>query len=318
MVFSRNDQGKSEVLNVEHVVTESMKMLRSVLPSSIIINTDFEKDIPLIKIDAIQLQQIMMNLCLNSRDAMAGEGVLDIKLKTASDIQSECIACHKEIAGDWFELSVSDTGTGIDSEILERIFDPFFTTKEVGKGTGMGLSMIHTIVDSHHGHILIETEKEVGTTFRLLFPPVFIKDINSQDPSDSIDTIEYHIGHGERILVVDDEPSMAHFVSSMLNSKGYRCDALLNSIEALELFRSDVDKYDLIISDQTMPGMTGVNLIAEIHKLKPGFPAILISGYSDSINSIEAEKIGLHYIGKPFNGTDLLYQVAESLNTVEC
>jgi len=317
MVFSRKDPGQSEIVNFEQITGECIKMLRSVMPSSIKINVEFESQLPDIKMDAVQLQQIMMNLFLNAKDAMEGEGTIDIKLGWHHELGVECIACHKLIDGDWLELSVTDTGHGIDGRHLARIFEPFFTTKEVGKGTGLGLSMIHTLVENHHGHMLIETEVGKGSTFRLLFPPYTGPAAEIESVPDEQKILQNLKGHGEKILLVDDESSLASFVESVLKNNGYQCDAQIHSPEALELFNKDPEAYSLVMTDQTMPEMTGVDLIAEIRKLRPGLPAILMTGYSEVIDKEEASRQGIAYINKPFNTQALLNSVADSLKNVK-
>lgn len=316
MVFSRKDPGQSEVVCFEQVASECIKMLRSVMPSSIKINTQFEKDLPDIKMDSVQLQQIMMNLFLNARDAMDGEGSLDIRLGWHNGLDDECMACHQQITGDWLELSVSDTGTGMHEDVLARIFEPFFTTKEVGKGTGLGLSMIHTLVENHNGHVLIETEIAKGTRFKLLFPPY---EESASEHQSSIgehkpDTGDYK-GQGEKILVVDDESSLASYLESVLGNNGYLCEVHIQSPMALNVFKENPDNYSLVVTDQTMPELTGVSLISEVRKIRPGFPAILMTGYSDTIDSEEAAKRGIVYINKPFNSHAFLSCVAQSLKS---
>lgn len=317
MVFSRKDAGHSEVVSFAVVAEESIKMLRSVLPSSISINVESEENLPSIKIDSVQLQQIMMNLCLNAKDAMDGEGTLDIKLGWHRNVGAECMACHKHIDGDWLELSVADTGCGMSTDVLDRIFEPFYTTKEVGKGTGLGLSMTHSLIDSHHGHILVETQVGRGTTFKLLFPPFIDQpDANEKKREEKTVLLDY-TGQGEKILVVDDESSLASFVDNLLSGSGYQCVTRSSSIKALEVFSSAPTQFAMLITDQTMPALTGMGLIAEVRKYNPDLPVILMTGYSDTVNKEEANRQGIAYINKPFNSEDLLSCVANSLKRLK-
>lgn len=315
MVFSRKESGQSEIVNFEKVANESIKMMRSVMPSSIKINVDVENNLPEIEMDSVQLQQIMMNLFLNAKDAMAGQGTLNIKLGWHRGLDVECIACHKNISGDWLELSVSDTGHGMEEEVLSRIFEPFYTTKEVGKGTGLGLSMMHTLVENHHGHMLIETEIEKGTTFQLLFPPYKTpKDEKQVAHGENKLALDYKgKGQGEKILVVDDESSLLSYIESMLEENGYQCVAQKNSVKALDLFKENPDQFSLVLTDQTMPVMTGDVFISEIHKIRSDFPAILMTGYSDTIDREKAISLGITYIEKPFNSQTMLSCVAHSI-----
>ncbi|MCP4043461.1 MAG: PAS domain S-box protein [Gammaproteobacteria bacterium] len=172
MAFSRGDARDDKPLQLQALVKEDLKMLSSTLPSSIGITTEIEENLPSVIMDPGQLNQLLMNLCVNARDAMKGKGDLTIRIGWVRELDAECATCHKQVEGDWVELSVTDTGSGISQEVLNRIFDPFFTTKEVGKGTGMGMAVIHGIMRNHGGHILVETGPGEGTTFRLLFPPV--------------------------------------------------------------------------------------------------------------------------------------------------
>jgi len=315
MVFSRKDTGQSEVLNFEKVTCESIKMMRSVMPSSIKINVDVENNLPDIQMDSVQLQQIMMNIFLNAKDAMEGQGTLNIKLGWHRGLDVECIACHKNISGDWLELSVSDTGHGMDEEVLSRIFEPFYTTKEVGKGTGLGLSMMHTLVENHNGHVLIKTEIGKGTTFQLLFPPYITSKEDIQIAHDEIELSSDYKGkgQGEKILVVDDESSLLSYLQSMLEENGYQCVAQKNSEKALQIFKENPDLFSLILTDQTMPVMTGDALISEVRKLRSDIPAILMTGYSDSIDREKANDLGVIYIDKPFNSHTLLSYIEHNI-----
>lgn len=315
MVFSRKDPGQSEIVNFEKVANESIKMMRSVMPSSIKINVNVENDLPEIEMDSVQLQQIMMNLFLNAKDAMAGQGTLNIQLGWHRGLDVECIACHKNISGDWLELSVSDTGHGMEDEVLLRIFEPFYTTKEVGKGTGLGLSMMHTLVENHHGHVLIKTEIGRGTTFQLLFPPYKSpKDEKQLAHGENELSKDYKgKGQGEKILVVDDESSLLSYIESMLEENGYQCVSQKSSEQALKLFKEHPDQFSLILTDQTMPVMTGETLISEVRNLRSDLPAILMTGYSDTIDREKAIGLGIAYIDKPFNSQALLSCVAQSI-----
>jgi len=311
MVFSRNDRGKSEPLHLDTIVNESITMLRSIIPSSIKINYKQEDKLPLVLMDAGQMQQALINLCLNAKDAMEGVGTLTLTLGWNRGIGSECIACHKEVTGDWIDLSIADTGSGIEAEILERIFEPFFTTKDVGKGTGMGLSVLHTIVDSHGGHILIDTIINQGTTFHLLFPPVTEHEhpgpeyINeSKNPGIQ--------GHGKRVLIVDDEEPITGYLSEVLNNYGFKCTTCTESLMALKLF-SATQEFDLVITDQTMPELTGIELIRKFRQLAPDLPAILATGYNEVIDKETAEKEHIAFLYKPVSTAKLIETVARLL-----
>ncbi len=314
MVFSRGGRNVSEVVDLGSILEESMSMLRSVIPSSIHIQIDIEPGLPRVNMDVVQMQQILVNLCLNAKDAMGGEGSLDIHLGWLRNTNRECQACHQQVMGDWLELSVGDNGTGMSADILERIFEPFFTTKEVGQGTGMGLSMVHTIVDNHSGHIYIDTQEGRGTVFRLLFPPLQECDVSERYDDDIRHAGEQRYqGQGEIILLVDDEAALVNFVDEMLRQSGYLCKPFTSSREALEYYKTHVDDVDVLITDQTMPELTGIDLINAIREVREDLPVILATGYSDRVSRRDAEAQGIVYVSKPFTSRDLLSNIAACL-----
>lgn len=202
LAFSRGDGTEIQPVKLHSLIKEDIKMLRSALPSSIEIQADIQEDLPAVTLNPTQLNQVLMNLSINARDAMDGQGRLTIRLALAEDVSDTCAACLKTIRGDWVDLSITDTGTGIDPEILKDIFHPFFTTKEVGKGSGMGLSVIYGILIKCGAHVFVETEKGIGTTFRILFPP----SLTDQEKPDELCVSEGVLsrGNGEHILIVDD------------------------------------------------------------------------------------------------------------------
>ncbi|MCP4275802.1 MAG: response regulator, partial [Gammaproteobacteria bacterium] len=261
------------------------------------------------------LYQLLMNLCINARDAMNGCGNITIHLGMAKTLNAECSACHSELTGDWVGLSVTDTGGGIGPDKLKRIFDPFYTTKDVGKGTGMGLAVIHGIMRSHGGHILVETAAGVGSTFRLLFPPVSQEITAPQEPGPSSGIVPP--GQGERILVLDDEPDLADYLGALLESNGYMVTVMNHSREALELFRVNPNEFVLLVTDQTMPEMTGIEMLTKMRELRPGLPVILNTGFSEDIDNDTAAAMGIHYLDKPVMANNLLQAVAELLGTVK-
>ena len=314
MVFSRDDKGTNEVLNFASSVDDSIKMLRSIIPSSIDIKYEFEDDLPPVMMDKTQLHQLLMNLAINAKDAMNGVGKLGIKLAWKRQADIECNACHKHIAGDWVVLSVSDTGSGINSDVIERMFEPFFTTKVVGQGTGMGLSVLSAIVEGHGGHIIVDTRINKGTTFELLFPPTQM--IARDDSAESGRSENYdNPGNKNQILIVDDEPLLTEFLSGMLEGHGYECTTCNESPQALSLVEKNPDRFDLIITDQTMPQLLGSDMVAEILKIRPAMPVILTTGHSDIITREQVDILGIYYMEKPVDITQLMSRLAELLST---
>lgn len=316
MVFSRDDKGDNEPLLFAPLIEDSIKMLRSIIPSSIDIDYDFEDGLPEIMMDKTQLHQVLMNLAINAKDAMNGIGKLSIKLAWLHELNNECNACHKHVDGDWVVLSISDTGSGINNDVVDRIFEPFFTTKKIGQGTGMGLSVLNAIVEGHGGHILIDTEPGSGTTFKLLFPPALA--VSQHPTEDNTQEAQYGTSaKGEKILIVDDEPFLTDFLSEALGSHGYECTTCNQSPEALCLVEENPERFDLVITDQTMPQLLGSDMIEKIREIRPEMPVILTTGYSDSITSEQAESLGISYMDKPIDISQLYSTLAKLLSKKE-
>lgn len=314
LAFSRNDQIENHAMVLGPLVKQDLKMLRASLPSSIHIELEIEDNLPSVMTNATTLNQILMNLAVNARDAMNGVGCLKISLCWAKDVNAKSFVSHRSITGDWVELRISDNGSGMEPRILNDIFTPFYTSKEIGKGTGMGLSVVYGIVKSCGGHILVESEVDKGSVFRILFPPVSAeekavidRDINSSlKPNKS--------ARDKEIMIVDDEPTLALFMGEVVSNHGYQKTIVTDSTEALTIFKKEPDKFSLVITDQTMPGLTGIDLIAQLRMIKPNLSAILCSGYSDKVNDTEAERLNVSYFQKPVNTTDLILKINELLS----
>ena len=312
LTFSHINIGVEQPLKLPPLLEDNVKMLSSILPSSINIELICEDDLPLILMDPAKLQQLLMNLCINAKDAMQGTGTLLIHLGWHRNVNTECVCCHKVVKGDWVELSVTDTGSGMTTETLDHLFEPFYTTKEVGKGTGMGMSVLHGIVTSHGGHTLVETELGKGSTFRLLFQPV-VEQLSETPHADQV-ADELPQGADKQILILDDEPMIAEYLGDMLTLHGFLTTIKTDSQEALRLFKEDPDKFDLLVTDQTMPGLTGVELAKQLRKIRPELPVILCSGNSKDINADGAKDIGIRYLDKPIDSTMLIRSMGELLD----
>ena len=310
--FSRGDDAEDIPIQFGPLIKDEINMLQSMLPSTIEIKSHIDLNLSDVLMNPTQFHQILMNLSINARDAMNGIGELTITLGMAHDIDTVSTVSHKPIKGDWIELCISDTGSGIDSETAMNIFNPFFTTKEAGKGTGLGLSVIYRIMENHGGHILLESRLGKGSTFRMLFPPIVADSINlsglEQKP------VEIPEGDGSEILVVDDEPMLAFHMSELVKNHGYEAFMATDSTEALEIFREDPDRFSMLITDQTMPKMTGTELISELREIRPELPVIMCSGYSDKIDLIEASKLNIFYISKPVDVRKLLLKIPDLLS----
>ena len=295
LTFSRQNEHEKKPVGIGHVVTEALKLLRSSLPATIEIKQNIEAVSSVILADSTQIHQVVINLCTNASDAMADKtGVMEVSL-TDIDLKSDTVYGHKKLqAGEYVKLTVKDTGHGIDSVNMERIFEPFFTTKDVGKGTGMGLAAVHGIVEDHGGIITVDSEVGKGTTFNVFFPRIENSDVSEDEPSEIIG------GHGEVILVVDDEKSLVDVTKQMLQRVGYTVVGKTSSVDALETFRAEPDKFDLVITDYAMPLMTGKELAKELLGIRSDIPIILCTGFSEEIDSQEANNVGIKkFIMKP-------------------
>jgi nitrogen-specific signal transduction histidine kinase/ActR/RegA family two-component response regulator len=318
LAFSRGGEGECEPLKLAPMIRESLKMLGSTLPSSIEVDLQLDDDDQFVMTNPVQVHQIVMNLCINARDAMEGQGHITIKLQRVScpvgdySIVTECYSCHQRVFGDYIELIVRDNGPGIQPEQLDRIFDPFFTTKEVGKGSGMGLSMVHGIMHDHGGHVLVESVLGKGTTFTLLFPVVEtqVETVNKLESSTCASSRKALEGS---IMVVDDEATVGSFIGELLKSKGCQVTVETDSQAALSQFMGDPDVYDLVVTDQTMPGMTGVELSQALLAICPDLPVILCTGYSEQVDEARALSLGLcGYVKKPID-TKVFLELIEKL-----
>ena len=250
-----------------------------------------------------------MNLCTNAIQAMEAGGVLRVRLEAVTLHAPRVLSNGKLERGDYVLLTVSDNGTGMEPEVLERIFDPFFTTKPVGEGTGLGLSLVHGIVSDMDGAIDVHSRPRDGTTFQLYLP---VTGDNRVAPV-SVDA-EAARGHGEAVMLVDDEQMLVTLGEEMLAELGYEPVGFTSVAEALAAFRSDTGRFDLLVTDETMPSMTGTELAREIRALRPDMPVILVSGYSTPALAERARSVGIRTVlGKPLHARDIAMAVARAL-----
>jgi len=309
LAFSRMGKHERIALSLTPLIKEALKFLKSTLPTSIEIRDYIEADPGIIEADATQIHQIVMNLCTNAGHAMGEEGgTLDVRLIRA-EVDRQTASQHHELhIGPHVLLTVTDTGCGIDPETLEHIFDPYFTTKEVGEGTGLGLSVVHGIVKTHNGAITVESEPGKGTTFHVYFP-VIEKDAETQEEDEG----PLPTGN-ERILFVDDDQVIADIGEKTLEQLGYDVVTKTSSVEALKLFRADPGRFDLVITDMTMPKMMGDQLAREFMKVRPDIPIILCTGFSPKISEKQAKEIGIKAFSmKPLVGRDMANTVRKVL-----
>ena len=298
LTFSHQHEPEKKPVEVAHVVQEALKMIRSSLPSTIEIKQNVASK-AVVLADGTQLHQVILNLCSNAAQAMQDQGgILEVCLEDAP-LNGQISPISKNPAlGKYVQLTVSDKGGGIDPQIVDRIFDPFFTTKTQGNGTGLGLAVAHGIVKSHGGTIDVDNRPGEGATFRVLLPVM-----------DSFSQLEAEIktplprGRGERILIVDDEPELAMVAKKMLANLGYQAHSQTNSSEALEIFRLHLPEkpFDLVLTDLTMPHLTGLDLTRNLLSLQPDLPIVLCTGFKEKITEEEAKSLGIQgLLPKPF------------------
>ena len=242
--------------------------------------------------DSTQIEEVLINLCHNAIYAMGEKGLLQVSLGKESLVAESFSSPPNPPGGDYLKLTVTDTGVGMSPELIEKIYDPFFTTKPVGEGTGMGLSICHNIVKNHHGYLRVDSIPDQGSTFSAYFPITLANPDSEQKPVQEFMTDDLSTGN-ERILLIDDEESLAVSVGDFLEELGYSVTTQTDSQQALALFKSKPEHFDLVITDQTMPGLTGTELTLEILKLKPKLPIILCTGYSLSVSEEKAKQLGI-------------------------
>jgi len=308
--FSRQTEHERMPVKFQKILQEVLKLCRSSIPTNIEIEQDIQQDCGSIRANATQLHQIGMNLITNAYHAVQDKnGKIAVQLK-------ECILDKKEKsflslnAGKYVRLSVFDNGTGIPEEIKDKIFEPYFTTKKKGKGTGLGLSVVYGIVKEFGGEVQVSSSVGAGTTFNIYLP----LSKTHHTPNIANTGFDIKTGH-EHILLVDDEPAIAQLVRLILERLGYTVTSRVNSIEALEAFKENPDKFDMVISDMSMPAMTGDQLAYEIKKIRSNMPVVICTGFSERIDKEKAEKIGVNgFLMKPILKSELTQMIRHILD----
>jgi len=243
--------------------------------------------------DTVQLEQVLVNLCINARDAMNGVGVVHVSVRSVAVDDAFCASCRNRISGNFVELAVRDEGPGIASEVLERVFEPFYSTKAVGKGTGMGLAVVHGIVHEHGGHVIVDTARGQGTAFRIVLPATDAPDTAAQRNLERQGPLPGRSRLRGRVLVVDDEPDVAKFMGDLLDSWGLDTTTVCEPEAALSRVENDALPYDLVIADYTMPRMNGVRLAAAIARRPAAPPVLLYSGNAEAVDLAELSSAGV-------------------------
>jgi len=311
LTFSRHHDHNKKPMDLRIITKETLKLLRSTMPANIDIGFNIANTPFTIDGDPTQMHQIIMNICTNGAHAIGEKGgALRICLTQEEVSLSEAADLHLK-PGSYVRLSISDTGCGIDPAVIDRIFDPFFTTKKTGEGTGLGLSVVYGIVKNHNGHIQVESHPGRGTTFNIYLPYLNVPPSTITEASGA----ESLPGGQEHILFVDDEKQLLDLAHRNLSALGYRVTVCSDSREALRIFKSNPDNFDLIITDMTMPQLSGSELSRQIVGIRPGQPIILCTGYSEFITPEKAAQIGIKdFILKPLSRKTLASAVRKALD----
>jgi PAS domain S-box-containing protein len=309
LTFSRHTEQEQKPVLIHPIIKEALKLLRSTLPTTIEIRQNISSA-NMVLADPTQIHQVIMNLCTNAYHAMNEKGgVLEVSL-TDIELDSEFTGKHlNAYPGPYLRLTVSDTGHGIEKKVIDRVFEPYYTTKGKSGGTGMGLAVVHGIVKSHGGIITVYSKPDKGSTFNVFLPRF--------EGAEVVEETDIRLGRiqtgKERILFIDDEPAIVDIAKGMLEHLGYKVQVRTSPIEALSAFKALSDKFDLIISDMTMPKMTGDELAKEFMAIRPDIPIILCTGFSEHINEEKAKAIGIRkFVMKPF----VMREMAEAIRQV--
>uniref|UniRef100_UPI00286D05F1 hybrid sensor histidine kinase/response regulator n=1 Tax=Chamaesiphon sp. OTE_20_metabat_361 TaxID=2964689 RepID=UPI00286D05F1 len=310
--FAQGIEGKHVSIQPSHLLIDIQKLVEQTLPKSIEIERDIPANLWTVSGDMTQLHQVLMNLCVNARDAMPQGGTLSIEAANRS-IDKAFVRTHLDAKeGNYVEVTITDTGTGIAPQLLDRIFDPFFTTKEIGKGTGLGLSAVLGIIKGHGGFLDVQTQVNRGTQFHVYLPASNIPSQPRQDEA------QLPCGQQQSILVVDDEKAIVELIKTTLETYNYRVLTANDGAEAIAIYAQHRDTIDSVLIDMMMPVMNGLTTVAAIHQLNPHLPIIAMSG----INSIEAvaqaKRFGCQYfLAKPYTNRDLLQILSDCTRSID-
>ncbi len=306
--FSQNSDETREPLRVEPLAKASIKLLRSTIPANIEIETSIDDDCYMVMANPTQIQQVMINMCTNAAHATRRGGTIHIRMKNRLLMPSDTALDQ----GEYLQLTIRDTGCGIHPELTERIFDPYFTTKDVGKGSGMGLAVVHGIVQSLGGFIQVDSEVGAGTRFDIFLPAIAAR--RQQFLEDAEHNVLLPVGT-ERILVVDDEYAIVEGLKERLEGLGYIVEGHTSPEGALATAKQQPDRFDLMITDMAMPKMTGETLIRNIQQLRPDLPVILCTGFSEWVDERAPEKVGASKVLlKPITRVELACAVREVID----
>jgi PAS domain S-box-containing protein len=319
LTFSRGQRGESRPLLLGAAVRDAVRLVRASFPSTLVIEVDLDADLPAVLIDPVQLEQVLLNLCINARDAMRANGTVRVATGWRRGYRGVCASCRQSVEGDFVEMAVADTGPGIAAPVLDRMFDPFFSTKEVGKGSGMGLATVHGIVHDHRGHVIVESAA-TGATFRVLLPPLDPAiEVGRPDAPAQARTARTSVRRAlaGRVLLVDDEAAVLGFMRELLENWGLQVTALADPEQAQRMVTSGDCAFDLLLVDQTMPNLTGTELARAVATVCPDVPVLLYTGYRDGVPSAELAASGIRAVlDKPVDPSLLYAQLDRYLSRV--
>jgi len=311
LAFSRRDKQEFKSLDIASTVNEAMSLVVATLPSSVAVNLEVDPQAGFVLADRTQVNQILFNLCTNAYHSFSdGDGKILVRISTCELGDQRPGGLADLARGPYVRLDVVDNGVGMDEETRNRIFEPFFTTKETGQGIGMGLSVVHGVIGSHGGAIEVESVPGQGTTVSVYFP-------RQEEGLEQTDAPRIQVAESgrERILFVDDEQILADLGKATLESLGYRVVSVTSAPRALDLFRDDPHGFDLLVTDQTMPQMSGVDLVREFKGLKPDMPIVICTGFSEALDESTALEVGAAgFLQKPFGRETLAAAVRKALD----
>jgi len=308
--FSRSGLGERAHVHIQSVIEETLELIAASLPADIRLEKNLAAGDAALIGDSTHLHQVAMNLCTNAVHAMEHGGILNVLLERVDLAEAQSVSRGTLSPGPYIRLVITDTGVGIPPEVLERIFDPFFTTRGVGKGTGLGLSLVHGIVTDLGGAIDVKSVMGEGTRFEIWLP------VTTEVGRPAVETVrELPRGRGEAVMIVDDEPTLVALAEEMLAGLGYEPVGFASSRVALQVFRADLERFDLVLTDEAMPELVGTELAREIKLLRPDVPIILMSGHGGAPLEHRAAAIGVkEVLHKPLQRADLAESLARALD----
>ncbi len=312
LAFTRGDKVNYKPLNINRLIRETLEIIQHTIDKSISVETKLDESLPTIMADAGQIQQVVMNLCVNARDAMGSGGKLSIATATVVIGANDPKAPAGAKSGTYLRMSVADSGCGMDQDVLTRIFDPFFTTKAKGQGSGLGLSVVYGIVKGHEGFVTVSSQTGQGTVFSVYFPA------SGKPEAQETLTAETLRGRGELIFVVDDESDIRDFIRDVLQSHGYRVLLAADGDQAFDIYQVRSQDIALVILDMVMPEMSGEETFLKMKKINPGIKALLSTGFSQDsrVNEILSKGV-MGFIQKPYDFNQLLAMIRQILEAGE-